>query len=160
MSSQSEPEWWQADPESRPEQDDRDRQMESEAFADAALHMRDAAEALRDATPGPPPKERDWSLDWFWRWVRETENGIAFKRSLYSTGPGLALILMTYSRETGNHGGAAAFFFALIAGVGHLRIQRPFTRLVLWGSVLAPVMYFPALLSIVFGLAGFLVGGL
>lgn len=147
MTEKDEPDWYRVDP-------------EPDSMADAAASMRDAAEMLRDAaTPGPPPKESNWSFDWFFNWVRYTENGKSFKRAAFTSGPAFALLLWYYANDSGNGPGSAAVFFAMAVGIGHLIFRRPVTRWALWGAVLAPLYYLPAFISIIVGIAITLAGG-
>ncbi|ORT53319.1 hypothetical protein [Streptomyces sp. CB03238] len=152
-SSQHPDDWWSVPPR------DRDRE-DADAMAAAAEELRAAAEALRDANaPAAPEKESNWDWSWLKDFFRHNENGKALKRAAYTTGPAMAFVLWAYSQDTGNNGGAAAFFFALIVGAGHLYFRRPFTRLLFCGAVLAPLYYFPAFVSILFGATQILVGG-
>lgn len=147
-----EPEWYRM----YPAPSEPDPQDEHGALADAAAHMRDAAEYMRDAAT--PPKERRWDFSWFTNWVKYRPTGKAFKHAAYSSGPAFAVLLWYYAHSSGTSAGAAAFFFALLISIAHLFIRNAFSRWLLWGSLLAPVYYFPALASIVFGIVEFLFG--
>lgn len=150
-----EPEWWSVAPESA-----YSASTDPDAMADAAAHMRDAAEALRDAAaPAPPTKESHWDWSWLTDWLRYGVNGVALKRAAYSSGPAMAVLLWTYEKQTGNSPASAAIFFAMVVGIGHLKFRRPVTRWLLWGAVLAPIYYVPALLSIIFGIGVVLTQG-
>ncbi|MFD9293337.1 hypothetical protein ACFWBV_34835 [Streptomyces sp. NPDC060030] len=160
----SDPDWWN----NRPSDRDRpsDAQWWSEPpsdrgdaaeLADAADQMRAAADALRDAaTPAAPPKEKSFDFSYIWNWLRHTSNGRAAKHAAYSFAPLWTVFLTTqqfpFTTATG-----ITFIAFVFVGVWHLRIQRQFTRFILWGACLGLAYYAPV--AIVFGLAGILVGG-
>jgi hypothetical protein len=149
-----EPEWWSTSAPSDPQHQDHG------ALADAAASMRDAAEMMRDAST--PPKESNWSLSWLTNWLKYRPNGQAFKRAVFSSGPASGVLLWVYSHQPGNSSsdaGAAAVFFTLLIGIGHLVLRNSFSRWLLWGAVLAPVFYLPAFISIIVGIAVILTGG-
>ncbi|MFI1308532.1 hypothetical protein [Streptomyces sioyaensis] len=155
------PDWlFEADAERRSSQaDEADRN--TAAMADAADSLRETAEYLRDlTTPAAPPKEKSYSLDWFFNWLHHQPFGKALKWAAVTTGPAGAILLWYYTNDQGQTSGAGmAFLLLLLAGGIHLKGRTPFTRALLMGTVLAPIYYFPTLVTAVFGIATILTGG-
>lgn len=135
----------------------RDEPDDVDSMADAAAHMRDAADALRDAvTPAAPPKEKNWDFSYIWNWLRYTENGRAAKHASYSVAPLWTIVLTAQEFPLATAAGATLLGFVIVGG-WHLRAERKATRLITWGLPLGLAYYAPV--AIVFGLAGILVGG-
>ncbi|MFC1435994.1 hypothetical protein ACEZDB_35715 [Streptacidiphilus sp. N1-3] len=125
-----------------------------EDLRDAADAMRSAAEAIRDAaTPSAPGPERNWDFSWITGWLRTSVHGIACKRALYSSGPGAALMLFYYEVSSGHDPGGMAVMLILLAALVNAVIRSSFSRWLMWGTILGPLMYPPALVAIAFDLA-------
>jgi len=141
-------EWWRA-PTQRPD-----------SLTDAAADLRHAADYLRDAaTPAAPPKQSNWDWSWLKNWVRYSEHGKSFKRAAYSSAPAIGFVLWDYHHQTGHGGGGAAAVFFGLAGIANLMRRNPFTRWLMWGAILGPVYYPPALVNLIFGTVAVLFGG-
>ncbi|MFL4497368.1 hypothetical protein ACJ6WD_39950 [Streptomyces sp. VTCC 41912] len=130
-------------------------------MAEAAENIRDAAEYLRDmATPPPAPKERNWDLSWFKDWLKYRPTGRAFKVAVFTTGPAGALFLWYYSREQGGTSGAGMVFILLLLSlVAHWYAKNQFTRTLVFGVLIAPFFYPPALITAVMAIAQVIAGG-
>ncbi|MFF4291382.1 hypothetical protein ACFY0R_39740 [Streptomyces sp. NPDC001633] len=126
-------------------------------FAEAAESLRSAAEYMRDmAAPPVRQKERQWSLDWFFNWLRYQPNGRAFKYAVWSVGPAWMLFLMSQRFDILTAVGITFLGFVIIGG-WHLHAERTTTRILTWGLPLGLLYYAPVV--VVFGLAKILVGG-
>jgi hypothetical protein len=135
------PEWWST---SGPADTDRHGEL-----ADAAASMRDAAEYMRDAAT--PSKESNWDWSWFLNWLK-SPTGKTFKIATISSGPGFGVLLWYYAQTGNGNAGAAAFFFTLLTALAYLVWRRAFFRWLMWGAMLSPLYYWPALKSLVLGI--------